>query len=100
MPMTEYEIAQMYRHAADRSKQVGILAQLNLTTRRQIVAVLEAQGIAVEQRARPTHRKKLDQARALALYQQGVTDRGISAQMGVPYSTVYSWRQRAGLAAN
>lgn len=100
MFMTDYEIAQMYRHAADKSKQVGILAQLNLTTRPQIAAVLERQGLMVECRSRPVRRKKLDSTQALALYEQGLSDREISARMEVAYTTVYSWRERRGLAAN
>lgn len=51
MPMTDGEICEMYRTAASKAKQVGILAQLNSTSRERIVEILEANGYQVDGRA-------------------------------------------------
>lgn len=45
LPMTNEEIARSYRLAADPWSQISVLADLNETTRRDIIGILRAQGI-------------------------------------------------------
>ena len=44
------EIAREYRTAADQKKQLGILAELNSTSREQIAEILQSQGEKVDRR--------------------------------------------------
>ena len=52
LPMTEDEICEMYRTAKSKAKQVGILAELNATSKERIVEILEEYGYAVDGRAK------------------------------------------------
>ena len=45
MVMTVQEIAKSYNEAADKGRQVGVLADLNGCDRHQIIVVLKGQGI-------------------------------------------------------
>lgn len=40
MEMTEYEVLKMYRQAGDKGKQIQILAELNQTSRMEIIRLL------------------------------------------------------------
>lgn len=101
LPWTDEEIARHYRNAADQKAIIGILADLNATTRREIFAALGRQGIIVIQPPRVMHhRAKMDQEKAKRLYEMGLNDRQISKEMGIAYNTVYTWRTRNRLPAN
>lgn len=47
MAMTNEEICQNYREAKHKANQIAILADLNVCTKAEILAVLEAEGITV-----------------------------------------------------
>lgn len=47
LEMTDGEICQMYRQARRKKQQIGILADLNLTSRSEIIKVLERNGVVV-----------------------------------------------------
>lgn len=50
MTMTPEEIAREYRTAGDKKKQIGILADLNCCTKREIAQILVEQGEEVDGR--------------------------------------------------
>lgn len=60
MYMTPEEILLIFREAKDKSKQIRILADLNLCHWSQIVEVLRAQGVKItyKPRTHPATRKK------------------------------------------
>jgi ribosomal protein S20 len=52
MQMTNEEICQSYQQAKHKAKQIQILAELNVCTKEEILAVLEAEGITVGHRTK------------------------------------------------
>ena len=58
MVMTTDEIVSMYRQAADKTKQIPILADLNLCKPRDIVAVLRQEGEKIPAAYDPEKNKK------------------------------------------
>ena len=52
MQMTNEEICQSYQQAKRKAKQIQILAELNVCTKEEILAVLEAEGITVGHRTK------------------------------------------------
>ena len=62
MEMTEGEIARKYRMAKHKDKQVGILADINETSREDIVCILIRAGEAVK----PERRKERNRSESWA----------------------------------
>jgi len=52
MTMTNEEICQSYQQAKHKAKQIQILAELNVCTKEDVLAVLEAEGITVGHRTK------------------------------------------------
>jgi len=52
MTMTNEEICRNYRDAKHKAKQIAILADLNVCTKAEILAVLEAEGVTVGHRTK------------------------------------------------
>lgn len=50
MQYTEREIVREYNSAKYRNKKIGVLAQLNLVTRKDIIDILERNGVEVPQK--------------------------------------------------
>lgn len=59
MEMAVVEIVSSYKNAANRNKQIQILADLNACTKRDITELLEAAGISVPKRKYPEKEKKI-----------------------------------------
>lgn len=98
MMMTETDICREYRQAANQRAQIGILADLNVTTKREIMAILERNGVVF-----PPMRgvnRSWDKARARTLYDQGKTDREIAELVGVIPNTINVWRRGLRLPSN
>lgn len=54
LPMSESDIVMLFRQAANKPLQIGILADLNCTTRAKIAAILKKNGYEI-----PTTRAKM-----------------------------------------
>lgn len=52
MAYTAGEICEMYRTAKNKNKIIGILADMNLTDKRQIIKVLKENGYMIKQKAK------------------------------------------------
>ena len=59
MEMAVVEIVSSYKNAANRNKQIQILADLNACTKRDITELLEAAGISVSKRKSSEKEKKI-----------------------------------------
>jgi len=59
MEMAVVEIVSSYKNAANRNKQIQILADLNACTKRDITELLEAAGISVPKRKYSEEEKKI-----------------------------------------
>ena len=57
MIMTEAEICKEYRESKKQNMQIGILAELNLCKKAEIIEILEKNGIAVP---KPAMKKKAE----------------------------------------
>lgn len=58
MQMSENEIVRDYRQAKNKGHQVGILAELNLCTKEEIISILKSNGVS--QAELPRNRKKTE----------------------------------------
>ena len=50
MQYTEYEIVREYNSAKYRNKNIGVLAQLNCVSRKEIIEILERNGVTIPQK--------------------------------------------------
>lgn len=80
MEMTEGEIARKYRMAKHKDKQVGILADINGTSREDIVCILIRAGEAVK----PERRKKSRKSKKEIEVKPGHKDGSSAAQPKPP----------------
>ncbi len=84
LAMTPGEIKTSYMQAANRKAQIGVLADLNACSKRDIIAVLKAIGVEIE---KPKPRSytvwtKEEEARLAELYKQGLSKQEIVDAMG------------------
>lgn len=97
-PMTVDEIVTSYRQARNRQTQIGVLADLNVCTRKEIEDLLAEAGALKappeKKGGRPT---TFDTELARRLWSEGLTDTEIAAQLGIPVVRFAKWRQRVGL---
>lgn len=93
--MSDAEIASHYRQAADKQKDLKILAELNACGITEIKAALSRENIS-EQNQRP----KLDAIVAKKLYDQGRKDSDIAAALNVSRQAISNWRRRNHLPSN
>lgn len=103
LPMSDSEIARRYRNALNPKKSIRILAELNAATTAEIRAALAREGIlpgASALNAQSRSYKRLDQQKMRELYDQGMNDQEIAAQLGASAGGVYAWRYRNRLPAN
>ena len=108
MLMTDAEIAHSFRTAANQQKQVNVLADLNCCSKREMKEKLEELGFSLTSPAQkkektsgtPRRFRCLDEARAMALYRDGLTDLDMADCLGVSVTTVGTWRRQQGLAPN
>lgn len=105
MLMTDAEIAHSFWTAANQQKQVNVLADLNCCSKREMKEKLEELGFSLTPPAqkeakaagKPRRFRCLDEARAMALYQNGLTDADMAECLGISVTTVGSWRRQQGL---
>lgn len=50
MQYTEFEIVKEYNNAKYRNKKIGVLAQLNCVSRKEIIEILERNGVKIPQK--------------------------------------------------
>lgn len=93
MTMTNEEIVRHYREAADKAADIQVLADLNVTSKNEIIAILEAAGETLPGKHRAG---KLDE-KIKPLYEQGLSDAEIAKRLGCSNPTVANWRKRNGL---
>lgn len=93
------EIRAMYRDAADKKNMIGVLAELTLSTKDEIIAFL---GVTYVPSARRKSRvySPLDVERARKLYDKRLNDREMAQELRVSKSTVQRWRGINNLPPN
>lgn len=99
LQMSESEIVSSYRAARDPKRQIGILAELNAVTPREIREVLEAAGaLMLKPRSHGGGRPlSFDAAAARQMFEAGLTDEEMARKLGVPEKRLAEWRRRQGL---
>lgn len=97
--MTDGEIVNSYRTARDPRRQIGILAELNAVTPREIREVLEEAGELAPKSRRHGGGRPLgfDAAAARQMFEAGLTDEQIGAKLGAKPRAIVEWRRRQGL---
>ena len=102
LPMGAKEIVASYRTARNPKAQIGVLADLNGCSPKEIEEVLIQLGAM-----KPTERKKpnprkidVDAAAARELLEQGMTDEEAASALGVGIQKFAEWRRGAGIKPN
>ena len=97
-PMTVDEIVTSYRQARNRQTQIGVLADLNVCTRKEIKDLLAEAGVLEAPLENKVGRSMtFDTELARRLWSEGLTDTEIALQLGIPVVRFARWRQRVGL---
>lgn len=96
-PMTVDEIVTSYRQT-----QIGVLADLNVCTRKEIRELLAEAGVLSPPPAPETAKKggrpiSFDEELARRLWAEGMTDAEIAEKLGIPVERLVRWRRRVGL---
>lgn len=99
LQMSESEIVSSYRTARDPKRQIGILAELNAVTPREIREVLEEAGaLMLKPRGNGGGRPlSFDAAAARRMFEAGLSDEEMARKLGVPEKRLADWRRRQGL---
>ena len=99
LQMSESEIVSSYRTARDPKRQIGILAELNAVTPREIREVLEEAGaLMLKPRSHGGGRPlSFDAAAARQMFEAGLADEEMARKLGVPEKRLADWRRRQGL---
>lgn len=106
MYMSDTEIATGYRTAKNKTKQIGVLAELNAVSRRTMeeklveLGLMEKTGGGEPLPAPTTEAAPFDETRARELYAEGRDDLAISEMLGVSKAVFSKWRKGQGLSAN
>lgn len=110
MYMSDAEIATGYRTAKNKTKQIGVLAELNAVSRRTMeeklveLGLMEKTGggepLPAPAPAPTTEHAHFDEIRARELYAEGRDDLAISEMLGVSKAVFSKWRKGQGLSAN
>ena len=97
-PMTVDEIVTSYRQAKNPQLQIGVLADLNVCTRKEIKDLLaEAGALKAPPENKGGRPVTFDTELARRLWGEGLTDTEIAAQLGIPVVRFAKWRRRVGL---
>lgn len=97
-PMTVEEIVTSYRQAKNPQTQIGVLADLNVCSRREIRELLtEAGALAPPPEKKGGRPVTFNTEQARRLWDEGLTDTQIAAKLGVPVPRFVGWRRRVGL---
>lgn len=108
MYMSDTEIATGYRTAKNKTKQVGVLAELNAVSHKAMEEKLVELGLMektgggepLPAPAPTTEAAPFDEIRARELYAEGRDDLAISEMLGVSKAVFAKWRKSQGLRAN
>lgn len=98
-PMTVEKIVTSYRQAKNQQTQIGVLADLNVCTRKEIKELLTEAG-ALQQpppESKAGRPVTFDTEKARRLWDEGLTDAEIAARLEIPTVRFAKWRQRVGL---
>ena len=97
-PMTVEEIVTSYRQAKNQQTQIGVLADLNVCTRKEIKELLTVAG-ALQQppESKAGRPVTFDTEEARRLWNEGLPDAEIAARLEIPTVRFAKWRQRVGL---
>ena len=102
LPMGAKEIVASYRTAKNPKAQIGVLADLNGCSEKEIEEVLVQLGaMKPAERKKPNPRKiNVDGEQARELLAQGLTDEEAAASLGISTSKFAEWRREEGLKPN
>ena len=102
LPMGAKEIVASYRTAKDPKAQIGVLADLNCCSVKEIEEVLIQLGaMKPENRRKPNPRKvDVDGAKARTLLAQRLTDEEAAAALGIGVTKFKEWRREEGIRPN
>lgn len=93
MTMTNEEIVRHYREADDKAADIQILADLNVTKRKEIIAILENAGETIPGRYLTG---KLDE-KIKPLLEQGLSNKEIAERLCCSITAVAKYRKRNGI---
>lgn len=97
-PMTVEEIVTSYRQAKNQQTQIGVLADLNVCTRKEIKELLtEAGALQPPPESMAGRPVTFDTEEARRLWDQGLPDAEIAARLEIPTVRFAKWRRRVGL---
>lgn len=97
-PMTVEEIVTSYRQAKNQQTQIGVLADLNVCTRKEIKELLtEAGALQPPPESTAGRPVTFDTEEARRLWDQGLPDAEIAARLEIPTVRFAKWRRRVGL---
>lgn len=101
LPMSEGEIVASYKQAANPANQIDTLAELNNCSRELILEVLRSAGVLQDEHIVRKRRKgsqpHFDRDVARQLYDEGLSDEEIAANLKVSAHTIRRWRSANGL---
>lgn len=102
LPMGAREIVASYRTAKNPKAQIGVLADLNGCSEKEIEEILVQLGaMKGAEKKKPNPRKiNVDEERARELLAQGMTDEEAAAALGIGTHKFSEWRREAGLKPN
>lgn len=102
LPMGAKEIVASYRTAKNPKAQIGVLADLNGCTTKEIEEVLTQLGaLKPAERKKPNPRKiNVDATAARTLLEQGMTDEEAAAALDIGVHKFAEWRREEGIRPN
>lgn len=102
LPMGAREIVASYRTAKNPKAQIGVLADLNGCSEKEIEEILVQLGAMKGTEKKKSNPRKInvDEERARELLAQGVTDEEAAAALGIGTHKFAEWRREAGLKPN
>ena len=102
LPMGAKEIVASYRTAKNPKAQIGVLADLNSCTEKEIEEVLIQLGaMKPAERKKPNPRKiNVDAETARELLEQGMTDEEAAAALDIGVHKFSAWRREEGIRPN
>ncbi len=102
LPMGAKEIVASYRTARNPKAQIGVLADLNGCTEKEIEEVLMQLGaMKPAEWKKPNPRKvNVDAEKARELLEQGMTDEEAAAALDIGVHKFAEWRREAGIKPN
>ncbi len=102
LPMGAKEIVASYRTAKNPEAQIGVLADLNGCTEKEIKEVLMQLGaMKPAERKKPNPRKiNVDAEKARELLERGMTDEEAAAALDIGVHKFAEWRREEGIKPN